>query len=83
MRDFDIVAVSGKSQEADTRPANDNEWGVLKVSAVTKGIFRKNKNRPVGALPSSMNNCHCFRHRFDCPGSINNLPDKAPDCFEF
>jgi len=43
--------VAGKSLRAEKRPAADNEKGVLKVSAVTWGIFQPQENKalPLGA----------------------------------
>ena len=36
---------AGKSPKAQERPANPEEWGVLKVSAVTWGEFRHQENK--------------------------------------
>ncbi|MDC0678985.1 restriction endonuclease subunit S [Sorangium atrum] len=41
---------AGWSPQCEGRPANDDEWGVLKVSAVTSGVYRPTENK---ALPSS------------------------------
>ena len=42
---------NGKSPQCESRPATDNEWGVLKVGAVSFGSFdeRENKALPIGA----------------------------------
>lgn len=36
---------SGKSPVCESRPAADNEWGVLKLSAVTTGEFLQDENK--------------------------------------
>lgn len=41
----------GSSPTCDSRPAGSTEWGVLKLSAVTSGIFRPQENK---ALPSGL-----------------------------
>ncbi|WP_328344502.1 restriction endonuclease subunit S [Micromonospora sp. NBC_00421] len=38
---------AGKSFTCHPRPARDNEWGVLKVSAMTWGEFREQENKAV------------------------------------
>lgn len=35
----------GKSPKCGNRPAMDNEWGVLKLSAVTSGEFKEDENK--------------------------------------
>ena len=50
--------VSGKSVQTLERPAQDNELGILKVSAVTWGAFRPNENK---ALPPSYDPKDCPR----------------------
>lgn len=50
--------VSGKSVQTLERPAQDNELGILKVSAVTWGAFRPNENK---ALPPSFDPKDCPR----------------------
>ena len=50
--------VSGKSVQTLERPAQDNELGILKVSAVTWGSFRPNENK---ALPPSYDPKDCPR----------------------
>jgi type I restriction enzyme S subunit len=41
---------NGKSPQCESRPALENEWGVLKVGAVSFGNFNPNENK---ALPSA------------------------------
>jgi len=36
---------AGKSFQCQTRPALDGEWGVIKVSAMTRGIFLEQENK--------------------------------------
>jgi len=36
---------AGKSFKCDSRPASDDEWGVVKVSAMTWGTFREHENK--------------------------------------
>ncbi|MEZ9530398.1 restriction endonuclease subunit S [Vibrio sp. 10N.286.51.F4] len=45
----------GKSPKCDSRPAGANEWGVLKLSAVTGGFYKPNQNKAIleGTLPNS------------------------------
>jgi type I restriction enzyme S subunit len=45
----------GKSPKCDSRPAGTNEWGVLKLSAVTGGFYKPNQNKATleGTLPNS------------------------------
>lgn len=50
--------VSGKSVQTLERPAQDNELGILKVSAVTWGSFRPSENK---ALPPSYDPKDCPR----------------------
>ena len=38
---------AGKSFVGDGRPANADEWGIIKVSAMTYGSFRENENKAV------------------------------------
>lgn len=42
---------NGKSPQCEARPANDDEWGVLKVGAVSFGTFDERENK---ALPASI-----------------------------
>lgn len=37
----------GKSFRCETRPARDDEWGVVKVSAMTWGIFKEGENKAI------------------------------------
>lgn len=46
--DVSIESSAGRSPQCLQRPRNENEWGVLKVSAVSWGEFRPNENK---ALP--------------------------------
>lgn len=46
-----ISIEAGKSFRALTRPAAEDEWGVIKVSAMTWGSFREGENK---ALPAGM-----------------------------
>lgn len=41
---------NGKSPQCESRPASDEEWGVLKVGAISFGIFDESENKalPVG-----------------------------------
>lgn len=45
---------SGKSPKCESRPANANETGVLKLSAVTYGEFRQNENKAFLGASESM-----------------------------
>ncbi|MDQ0765255.1 restriction endonuclease subunit S [Streptomyces canus] len=47
----------GSSPQCDAVPADDDEWGVLKVSCLRPGSFRpdQNKRLPEGSLPDSRN----------------------------
>ncbi len=49
MEDFLIRIDSGKSPQCLNRPARDGEWGVLKLGAVTRCVFRPGENK---ALPA-------------------------------
>lgn len=40
---------AGRSLEYNRRPARDNEWGVIKTSAMTRGVFRETENKAVRA----------------------------------
>lgn len=42
---------NGWSPSCENRPANDNEWGVLKVGCVSFGFFNQNENK---ALPLTL-----------------------------
>lgn len=42
---------NGKSPQCESRPASNGEWGVLKVGAVSFGIFDEQENK---ALPAAM-----------------------------
>jgi len=46
-----ITTSAGKSLSGEGRPAKANEFGVLKVSAVTKGVFNPNENKAVLEKP--------------------------------
>src|ERR1700739_1959783 len=41
---------AGKSFTCEPRPAREGEWGIIKVSAMTWGVFDENENKavPVG-----------------------------------
>ena len=45
---------SGKSPKCEARPATDEEWGVLKLGAVTRCVFdaTENKALPTGTAPT-------------------------------
>ncbi|MFI9593615.1 hypothetical protein [Nonomuraea sp. NPDC052265] len=43
---------AGKSFTCEPRPAEKNEWGVIKVSAMTYGAFREEENKAVPAHQS-------------------------------
>ncbi|MFV2020338.1 restriction endonuclease subunit S [Micromonospora sp. LOL_023] len=47
LRDIVTRIEAGKSFTCDPRPARDNEWGVIKVSAMTWGEFRESENKAV------------------------------------
>jgi type I restriction enzyme S subunit len=51
MKELGISAAAGKSVSGEGRPAATNEYGVLKVSAVTKGVFNPSENKYVENLP--------------------------------
>jgi type I restriction enzyme S subunit len=51
MNSLGISATSGKSVSGEGRPALEHELGVLKVSAVTKGVFNQNENKAVSQMP--------------------------------
>jgi len=51
LRDLLESIDSGWSPQCETRPASVDEWGVLKVSAVTSGAFRDDEQK---ALPPNM-----------------------------
>ncbi|TNH27483.1 hypothetical protein FHG89_18035 [Micromonospora orduensis] len=40
---------AGRSFAGESRPANLDEWGIIKVSAMTYGTFRENENKAVPA----------------------------------
>ncbi|EJB8414436.1 restriction endonuclease subunit S [Vibrio vulnificus] len=44
----------GKSPKCESRPALNNEWGILKLSAVTGGLYRPDQNKAIleGTLPN-------------------------------
>ncbi|HKL86253.1 MAG TPA: restriction endonuclease subunit S [Treponemataceae bacterium] len=48
---------SGKSPNCETRPAENKEWGVLKLGAVTSCIYKDHENKalPMGVSPSQQN----------------------------
>ncbi len=46
---------SGTSPNCDARPADDEEWGVLKLGAVTYGVFRPSENKAYTHDIGSMN----------------------------
>ncbi|MFC9285594.1 restriction endonuclease subunit S [Streptomyces sp. NPDC057052] len=50
LRDVIELVEAGKSFRCDPRPARDEEWGVIKVSAMTWGEFRQEEQKavPVG-----------------------------------
>lgn len=50
LSDYVPRIVNGKSPATDGRPASDDEWGVLKVGAVSFGVFNERENK---ALPIS------------------------------
>ena len=55
--DYVANIVNGKSPATDGRPASADEWGVLKVGAVSFGVFdeRENKALPISfAVPPSL-----------------------------
>jgi len=49
-----LKSEAGKSLVCDKRPAEDNEWGIIKVSAMSWGEFdeKENKVLPKGVKPS-------------------------------
>ncbi|MEU5545527.1 restriction endonuclease subunit S [Streptomyces sioyaensis] len=40
---------AGRSLEYNRRPARGDEWGVIKTSAMTRGVFRESENKAVRA----------------------------------
>ncbi|MEU6440488.1 restriction endonuclease subunit S [Streptomyces sp. NPDC047046] len=44
---------SGKSPECLSRPASSDEWGVLKLGAITRGVYVESENKalPSGVIP--------------------------------
>ncbi|MCB2384050.1 restriction endonuclease subunit S [Shewanella sp. N2AIL] len=38
---------SGQSPKCDSRPANNGEWGVLKLSSVTGGFYKPSENKAI------------------------------------
>ena len=55
---------AGKSFHCEPRPADKNEWGVIKVSAMTRGEFNENEQKAV-PKEKSFNRAHEIR-----PGDI-------------
>ena len=47
IRDVIVEIEAGKSFACESRPARDDEWGVIKVSAMTWGEFREAENKAV------------------------------------
>ncbi|MBP5905818.1 restriction endonuclease subunit S [Streptomyces sp. LBUM 1478] len=47
LRDVLITIEAGKSFTCEPRPAEDDEWGVIKVSAMTWGRFQAGENKAV------------------------------------
>ncbi|WP_326555421.1 hypothetical protein [Micromonospora sp. NBC_01813] len=47
LRDIVTRIEAGKSFTCEPRPARDDEWGVIKVSAMTWGEFRESENKAV------------------------------------
>ncbi|HGS4675677.1 restriction endonuclease subunit S [Vibrio paracholerae] len=50
-----VVSIQGgKSPKCESRPALNNEWGILKLSAVTGGLYRPDQNKAIleGTLPN-------------------------------
>lgn len=45
LRDLLETIDSGFSPQCETRPVNDNEWGILRLSSITKGYFQENENK--------------------------------------
>lgn len=55
IRDFTPSILAGKSIESESRLKNDNEYGVLKVSAVTYGVFKPEEHKAIvnGYVPDN------------------------------
>jgi len=53
LRRFIVEVDQGSSPQCDAAPAEDGEWGVLKVSCLRPGIFLPNENKrlPESSLP--------------------------------
>ncbi|MGW3069320.1 restriction endonuclease subunit S [Streptomyces sp. NPDC001130] len=49
LRDVLITIEAGKSFTCEPRPAEDDEWGIIKVSAMTWGSFQAGENKAVPA----------------------------------
>jgi type I restriction enzyme S subunit len=57
---FVAAIETGKSPQCEPRPANEHEWGVLKVGAISFGSFdeRENKALPIGVAFDSRHEVH-------------------------
>jgi hypothetical protein len=64
LRDVVTHIEAGKSFACEPRPAGPNEWGIIKVSAMTWGEFRQHENKAVPA-DREINPAHEIR-----PGDI-------------
>jgi len=47
LRDLVVGIKAGRSFGGSARPASDDEWGIIKVSAMTWGTFRANENKAI------------------------------------
>jgi type I restriction enzyme S subunit len=61
LKDVLLTIEAGKSFTCEARPAEDDEWGVIKVSAMTWGSFRANENKAV-PIGKEFDKRHEIRH---------------------
>lgn len=69
---------NGLSPACENRPASDGEWGVVKVGAVSFGVFNPRQNK---ALPSSLSPLSCYEiHSGDFLMSRANTTELVGAC---
>ncbi len=69
---------NGLSPACENRPASDDEWGVVKVGAVSFGVFNPWQNK---ALPSSLSPLSCYEiHSGDFLMSRANTTELVGAC---
>ncbi|MFI9231324.1 hypothetical protein [Streptomyces rimosus] len=64
---------AGRPLECHRRPARDDEWGVIKTSAMTRGVFSETENKAVRA------ETRVDEHREIRPGDILLCRANSPD----